>query len=336
MPADAEPPGAAPLAVDRRLARERRARREAEVIAENAIRDLSDTVQALQRSQAVLDETTDFVVIAGIDGTITYMNRALLEALEVADGDAGPSRITDLLTRESRSLFRSDALVQLEKKGVWRGELRLVVPASRREIPVSQVLIGHRGPTGVLDSVSSISRDITEQLAMEAQLTELALHDPLTGLPNRRLFLDRLQTAVTRSKRSQAPLGVLYMDVDGFKTVNDTYGHDAGDDLLIAVADRVVSCLRASDTVCRLGGDEFCALSEDVGDAHRAVEVARRITECVVQPVRVAGHEVVVTLSVGVAVATDAPGGPEQLLRDADRAMYRAKAAGKARIELAT
>jgi diguanylate cyclase (GGDEF)-like protein len=184
--------------------------------------------------------------------------------------------------------------------------------------------------------VSSISRDITEQLAMEAQLTELALHDPLTGLPNRRLFLDRLQTAVARSKRSQAPLAVLYMDVDAFKSVNDTYGHDAGDDLLIAVADRVVSCLRASDTVCRLGGDEFCALSEYVGDAHQAVDVARRITECVAQPVRVAGHEVVVTLSVGVAVATDASGGPEQLLRDADRAMYRAKAAGKARIELAT
>lgn len=321
-------------AADRRLARERRARREAEVIAENAIRDLSDSVQALQRSQAVLDETTDFVVIAGLDGSIRYMNRALLEALGVADGADGPGLMTDLLTRESRSCFESDAVVQLDKKGVWRGELRLVVPATGRQIPVSMVLIGHRGPTGVLDSMSSISRDISEQLAMEAQLTELALHDPLTGLPNRRLFLDRLETAVARSKRDGAPLAVLYMDVDAFKGVNDTYGHEAGDDVLIAVAKRVVSCLRASDTVCRLGGDEFCALSEYVSDADRALAVARRITESVARPVRVGDNEVAVTLSIGVVVATEAPGGPEQLLRDADRAMYLAKAAGKARIEL--
>lgn len=334
MATDGQPPGADGPAADRRLARERRARREAEVIAENAIKDLHDSVQELQRSKAVLDETTDFVIIASADGSITYMNRALLEVLGIEDGEVPAMRVSDLLSPESKAKFQGEAIAHLEEKGVWRGELRLLLPDSGREIPVSQVLIGHRGIDGALDSMSSISRDISEQMAMEAQLTALALHDPLTGLPNRRLFLDRLDMAVARAARSGEPLAVFYMDLDGFKTVNDTYGHDAGDDVLIAVAARVSASLRASDTVCRLGGDEFCALSEHVGDTERALGIAARICDRVAQVIRAGDTGVSVTMSIGVVVTTEAPGGLEQLLRDADGAMYAAKGAGKARVEL--
>jgi len=168
---------------------------------------------------------------------------------------------------------------------------------------------------------------------IEAELARQATHDALTGLPNRALFADRLGQALARASRRQATLAVLFLDLDGFKAVNDSLGHAAGDQLLVAVADRMRACLRLEDTVARLGGDEFTILLEGLTDLRGATLVAERITRDLVAPFTLAGHAVVVTSSIGI-VLNDLHRGEQradELLRDADVAMYRAKAAGKAR-----
>lgn len=313
----------------RRLDRERRARREAERIAETALTDLYDVIRLLETSHLVLDESTDLVFIATAEGRINYANLALLQFLGV---EAVPAelQLLEMVSPSSRSYFVDRALPTLHEKGIWRGELSLVAASgSGLELPVSQVLIGHRNQAGDIDSISSVARDISEQVAQEQELTRLALHDPLTGLSNRRLFQDRMQITASRSERAGTPFAVVFIDVDDFKTMNDTLGHEAGDEILVAVAERLVGCVRASDTVSRFGGDEFCILFDSVdGEAH-VIELANRITEVVGRPLIVAGMEVSVSLSVGVVVASGTETEPHALLRQADAAMYQAKHSGK-------
>jgi diguanylate cyclase (GGDEF)-like protein len=155
-----------------------------------------------------------------------------------------------------------------------------------------------------------------------------AFHDSLTGMPNRALFLDRLTFAVGRASRSGNPVGVLFIDLDDFKTINDSLGHRAGDELLQAVASRIEACLRPSDTIARLGGDEFAVLIEEIDDAADAAMAASRVLDSLADPIAIEGREVYVGASVGIAAG---PQEAETLLRDADLAMYRAKAEGKGR-----
>ena len=155
-----------------------------------------------------------------------------------------------------------------------------------------------------------------------------AFHDSLTGMPNRALFLDRLSFAVGRASRSGNPVGVLFIDIDDFKTINDSLGHRAGDELLLAVSARLEGCLRPSDTIARLGGDEFAVLIEEIDDAADAATAAGRVLDSLADPIAIEGREVYVGASVGIAAG---PEDAETLLRDADLAMYRAKAEGKGR-----
>lgn len=172
--------------------------------------------------------------------------------------------------------------------------------------------------------------DVTERKALEKQLQHHAFHDPLTGLPNRALFTDRLQQALRRI-HDKISIAVLLLDLDRFKVVNDSLGHDAGDQLLIAVTKRLQKCLRPEDTLARLGGDEFGVLLERITEAKDAARVAERIADCLEPPLKVGGHRVFVTTSIGVVVSSvDKPQSPD-ILRDADAAMYRAKNTGGAR-----
>ncbi len=175
--------------------------------------------------------------------------------------------------------------------------------------------------------------DITARKAAEERLLHDAFHDPLTGLPNRALFMDRLGMAIAHAKRRLSyTFAVLFIDLDRFKNVNDSLGHGVGDELLVAVARRLESCLRPGDTVARLGGDEFTILLDEVADVEHAVQVAQRMHREMSRPFRVQGHEVFVTMSLGITVGA---GGdydrPEDVLRDADTAMYGAKTSGKSR-----
>ena len=165
------------------------------------------------------------------------------------------------------------------------------------------------------------------------ELAELAFYDPLTHLANRALFIDRVQHALHRARRHRSPAAVLFLDLDNFKTVNDSLGHVAGDRLLVAVAERLRSSVRTTDTPARLGGDEFAVLLEDVDEEKHAMIAAERVIDGLREPFTLGGHEVFVTASVGVAVSGEGCQ-VDELLRNADAAMYSAKRQGKARSEL--
>ncbi|MCK7505562.1 MAG: EAL domain-containing protein [Desulfobacterales bacterium] len=177
--------------------------------------------------------------------------------------------------------------------------------------------------------------DITERKRAERQLIHDAFHDMLTHLPNRALVLDRLEHALKRSKRNENFLfAVLFLDLDRFKIVNDSLGHEAGDRLLIELAGRLSRCLRPGDTLSRLGGDEFVILLEDIRGDEDVKKVAERIINMVKDPFVIDGQEVCTTVSIGIALSSSDYERPEDMLRDADTAMYRAKSLGKARYEM--
>jgi diguanylate cyclase (GGDEF)-like protein len=173
-----------------------------------------------------------------------------------------------------------------------------------------------------------------ERKRLEVRLAHRALHDPLTDLPNRALYLDRLGVALDRSRRTNTRVGVLFLDVDNFKHINDSHGHAAGDTVLVGLAERLRAMLRPMDTVARFGGDEFTFLFEDLASDREIVLIAERIRRATGRPIRVADGEANVTVSMGIATVDDPSVTPESVLRDADAAMYRAKELGRSRYEL--
>lgn len=185
----------------------------------------------------------------------------------------------------------------------------------------------------VVDGLVINMRDVTERLLLYEQLRRRAFQDPLTGLANRALFLDRIDQCVARAAREKCLVAVLFFDLDHFKVVNDSLGHAEGDLLLKVAAKRLQSCLKAIDTAARLGGDEFAVLLEDILDIADAVRVAQRIVNAFEQPFLIDGREVLVTASLGIAISSGEDEG-EILLRNADLAMYSAKNQGRGRYAL--
>jgi diguanylate cyclase (GGDEF)-like protein len=178
---------------------------------------------------------------------------------------------------------------------------------------------------------AAIGRSITyaaERKALEMQMEHKAMHDALTELPNRTLFQDRLKHAVMRAKRHQSLLGVMFIDLDGFKPINDGLGHDVGDLLLKALGRRLQEGLRASDTAARFGGDEFMVLCEDVADEQHVISIAERLQGAIAEPFMIAGHELTVSSSMGIVVSSGHEESADSLIRNADAAMYRAKRQG--------
>jgi diguanylate cyclase (GGDEF)-like protein len=169
---------------------------------------------------------------------------------------------------------------------------------------------------------------------IERALRGASLHDELTGLANRALFTDRLERAVARLRRHPATLAVLFIDLDRFKLVNDGFGHDVGDKLLIAVAESLRTAVRETDTIARLGGDEFVVLAEELSDEREALELGERVVAALTGPVLLEGEEVLSSASVGVATASDPERRAKDLMCEADTAMYRAKALGRGRCDL--
>jgi diguanylate cyclase (GGDEF)-like protein/PAS domain S-box-containing protein len=195
--------------------------------------------------------------------------------------------------------------------------------------------IAIRDPDGHAHRMAGSLTDVSLRKAAEEKLLHEAIHDVLTGLPNRALFMDLLGRSVARAKRRKGYLfAVLFLDLDRFKIINDSLGHLVGDQLLVGIARRLEQCLRPEDTVARLGGDEFTVLLDDVNDASDPTRVAERVHRELESPFHVAGHEVYTSASIGIALSSAGYDAPDQILRDADTAMYRAKALGRARHEV--
>jgi diguanylate cyclase (GGDEF)-like protein len=219
------------------------------------------------------------------------------------------------------------------------------VPRTAVQIPIGPsesrlgVLCVARSPAltadeeAFLQATANVLADAIERLKAEEDMRHQALHDPLTGLPNRALLADRLTHALRRATRGGS-VAVLFLDLDQFKLINDSRGHRAGDELLCAVATRLSTVMRPGDTVARFGGDEFCIVSEDIGDALEAIAIAQRLVGELERPYALATGEHFATASIGIALA-DGPARPaEDLIREADAAMYRAKESGHGRCEL--
>ncbi len=174
----------------------------------------------------------------------------------------------------------------------------------------------------------AVARDVTEQKQLEMQLQHMALHDPLTDLPNRVLLQDRLKTAFAQARRNKAQLCLLFIDLDGFKQINDAHGHLVGDCLLQKVAERLRGCTREADTVARMGGDEFVVLTNGVHAAGAAVCIAEKIRAAIAQPYAISGLNIRISPSIGIALYPEHGDDYQKLLKSADSAMYRAKSSG--------
>jgi len=378
----------------RRLERERRARMEAERIAEEATRELYETVVALQRSERELTEAAALVNMlqrvtvaanqaAGLDEAARV---ALAEVCEYAGWPVGhlyvtdasgvlvPSRVWHLTdpAASERFVTVTEGCPLRAGEGLPGRVLATGRPASicnvhadgnfprANRAPDIEVRSGFAFPvltggevvavleffafapteprSGLLEVMAQVGTQlghVVERRAFQDQLAHQSLHDALTGLPNRALFLDRVRHAQSRARRAGTPLAVLFIDLDGFKAVNDSFGHDAGNQLLQQVSVRIPGSLRPGDTLARLSGDEFAVLCEDVQDEQAVMAVAHRILATLTAPFNLSNTEAFVSASIGVAVTSGRGTAPheritaEGLLSDADLAMYRAKDTGK-------
>jgi diguanylate cyclase (GGDEF)-like protein len=286
------------------------------------------------RGQRVLDATAEGIYGIDLDGRITFANAALAallgttpEALLGRDEHAATGHGTAGGERHGRQGCPVCAAVEFA--GGLPTSSATLATADGANLPVEMTAtpVLERGVrTGTVVSV----RDLTEQLA----LTDRALRDPLTGLPNRALLTDRLAKAVSRLDRSGGMLAVLFVDLDRFKVVNDSLGHSAGDALLLQAAERLRTSVRTPDTVARFGGDEFVVLCDGLGSERDVFVIAERIVASFAEPFDIDGTEVSASSSVGIAITRDAATEPSAILRDADAAMYRAKEGGRGRYEL--
>ena len=285
------------------------------------------------RYASLIKNATDVIMIAGADGLLRFASPAAERTLGIHPDALVGRNLLDLWSdgdRDRLSTFLDE--VARSPRGRVVGPVEIVVENAERRGTLECVGSNLADDPAIAGLALNL-RDVSERKVLEEQLRKLAFHDPLTLLANRSLFWNRVEHALALAQRTQQQVAVMFLDLDNFKIVNDSLGHDAGDRLLQAAAQRLVKSTRPSDTVARLGGDEFAILLEGIRDEGDVERIARPITESFNRPLLVDGRETETTASIGVACSR--PGDDaEQLLRNADIAMYHAKAAGKARFVL--
>jgi diguanylate cyclase (GGDEF)-like protein/PAS domain S-box-containing protein len=284
---------------------------------------------------SIVASADDAIMSIDHDGRILTWNHGAARMFGLAEARAVGRPLVELFPAE----VRQEARVHLE--AVAHGEAvdrfeTVVRSSDGQNIDVSLAFSPVPASAGRVAGTSVIARDISARKQLEEQLSHQALHDSLTGLPNRALFRDRLGHAITRrggpvARGGSQNMGILFIDLDDFKVINDTLGHRIGDELLIEVGRRIESAIRPGDTAARLGGDEFTVLLEDLTADDEAGRIADRILAQLGVPFGLEGHEVVVGASIGIAMGDASGAEADELLRSADTALYEAKASGKGR-----
>jgi diguanylate cyclase (GGDEF)-like protein/PAS domain S-box-containing protein len=302
---------------------------------EAALRDNEDINRALRKSEArlriyaeVINSTGELVIITDAEGKVVEINPAYQRATGRSREDAIGKTFYVPGEETHPKEFYEALWKRLKAEGSWNGEI--MARRNGGEAFTCWALFNAvRDESGRPVHYVCVMRDITKLKQNERQLEKLAFHDTLTGLPNRVLFSDRLNVAIAGAARQKGMLGVMYVDLDRFKYVNDTLGHAAGDRLLIEVSQRMVSCLRTCDTIARVGGDEFTVLLPFLGSEADAAQVAERIGEAVEAPVKLDDDSAVVGASIGISYYPKDGGDAETIQKNADMAMYEAKEAGR-------
>jgi len=301
-----------------------------DIVKTQAAADRSDAL-----SRALVESAVDAIVTSDSTGRITSWNPAAERLFGYSAEDVVGRPLTILMPEEMREAHER-GMDRFTATGAARIIGRTVevdaVAADGTTFPVEMSLSTFETNDGRF--FTAVIRDITDRRYAHEKLAHQALHDPLTGLPNRTLVLDRIGQALARSARRQWSVAVLFFDVDRFKVVNDSLGHSAGDALLVLVVERLQSLLRPGDTMSRLGGDEFLVVCEEVDGVDQARHLAERLSDAFRTPFVLGEREMFATASLGIALGRAPEATPEGLLRDADAAMYRAKERGRARYEV--
>lgn len=280
-----------------------------------------------ERFRSLVQNASDMVTVIDEDGLISYQSPSIERILGYTPAEVEQRRLTEFMHPDdaARALSDLERIVELERGTVrFEARWRHANDTFRQVEALCTNLTADPSVRGIVVN----ARDVTERKSLERQLTRRAFLDSLTNLPNRLLFLHRLDRALQRAGGATHSVGVLFLDLDRFKVVNDSLGHEIGDQLLIAVAQRLRRIVRPADTVARLGGDEFIVLIEGAQQLDEVVRVAERIIEGLGSPVRLNRHEVTVAASVGIAIGDGPSVSSQDLLRNADIALYRAKEQG--------
>ncbi len=306
-----------------------------QLLIEGTVVDISATREAEERNRILahtLESSHDAITVTDLNDRITYVNRAFLDLYGYELQDVLGQPITLVNSERNDSDIRAHISTDSRTVG-WSGEL-LNLRSDGTEFPVSlstsPIYDDQRNVIGLV----GVARDITREKATEARIAYQAFHDSLTSLPNRALFVERLDQAIRHAARKEHRVALMFLDVDLFKRVNDTLGHSAGDELLKQIAERLRPSPEDQYSVARVGGDEFMLLLADLKSNDAPVTVARQVISRIAEPFHVFGQELYVTSSIGIATYPMDGTDPESLFRSADVAMYRAKDLGRNRFEV--
>jgi diguanylate cyclase (GGDEF)-like protein/PAS domain S-box-containing protein len=316
---------------------EARLHSEAIPLQQTECQQLQEKLQAVQQELAniklALNEAA-IVALTDTTGVMQYVNEKFCRLSQYGREELLQQNYRMLNSSCHPPEFFQSLWSTISQGKVWQGEIRNKAKDCSYYW-VDTTIVPYLNEQGQPFQYLAIQFDITERKRIEERLRHDAFHDVLTGLPNRALFMARLRRAIEHGKRrSGALFALLFVDLDYFKTLNDTLGHLVGDQLLVAIARRLESCLRIGDTVARFGGDEFTVLLEDVKDVQDAIRVAERLQRELQLPFCLSGHEISPTASIGIALRSSDHHQPEDILRDADLALYQAKASGRARYKI--
>jgi PAS domain S-box/diguanylate cyclase (GGDEF) domain len=277
----------------------------------------------------VVEATPDFVAIMDNDGWLHYLNRAGRAMLGLSDSEEVCGlHLEDCHPEDESCRLLNEAFPAALREGVWHGE-SAIKAANGHSINVSQVVLAHAKPDGKNTMFSTIARDITERKHFVEELRRQTTHDALTGLPNRIVLAEHLDMELARTQRGRMHAAVILLDLDNFKRINDSLGHEAGNELLRNVALRLKGCLRSNDIIVRYGDDEFTVVVGELHSAENLLPVMHKLRAALEQPVPVAGQEVFVGFSAGISFFPNDGSAPLELLQNADAALYRAKSSGR-------
>ena len=296
---------------------------------------LIESQRSVRLSRQIIDASLDGVIITDAEGYIESVNPAFCKLTGYSPDEAIGQTPALLKSGRHDVSFYEQLWNSLKESGYWQGEIW-----NRRKngeiYPEWLTITEVKDDFGGEHKYAGVFSDISERKESEQQIRALAYYDALTGLPNRRLFQDRLGLALPQMRRHEQKLAVMFIDLDLFKRINDTLGHDVGDEVLCEMAERLKECVRESDTVSRMGGDEFTIIQPDLKDAANAVQLATRIIASLRKPFTTGGRELMVTSSVGIALYPNDGETADDLTKNADTAMYRAKDLGRNNYQLYT